>query len=104
MQRLLVRMNRDRDPQMQTDNALQSAYDTQYTDSMTEWRELGGRHKAENIRAVCAGHTFPRVLECGAGEGSILKHLETSEQFGEFHAVEISDSAIAQIQQRQLRK
>lgn len=81
---------------------LQTAYDEQYSDRMTEWRELGGKYKAENILAVCAGHAFRRVLECGAGEGSILKHLDASGAFDELHALEISDSGIAQIRKRAL--
>lgn len=89
---------------MQISEALQNSYDAQYSDQMTEWRELGGRYKAENILAVCEGHQFPRVLECGAGEGSILKTLSESSRFDEFCAVEISDSAIAQIHKRSLKK
>jgi ubiquinone/menaquinone biosynthesis C-methylase UbiE len=73
-----------------------------YTDDMSEWRELGGKHKAQNILRVCEGKTFSRVLECGAGEGSILKALDQSGSFQELYAVEISDSGIAQIRKRNL--
>lgn len=83
-------------------SALQAAYDEQYTDAMTEWREVGGKHKAENILAVCRGRTFARVLDCGAGEGSVLKFLDEAGAFGEFSAVDISDSGIARIRARNL--
>jgi ubiquinone/menaquinone biosynthesis C-methylase UbiE len=79
---------------------LQCAYDEQYTDAMTEWRELGGRYKAENILTVCRDHTFAKVLECGAGEGSILKFLDASGAFSELYAIEVSDSGISQILRR----
>jgi ubiquinone/menaquinone biosynthesis C-methylase UbiE len=82
---------------------LQSAYDELYTDDMTEWRELGGKYKAENILKVCEGRTFRKVLDCGAGEGSILKHLDAEGSFEELHAIEISDSGVSQIRKRKLR-
>ena len=92
-------MNHTLDPMLKT---LQSAYDEQYSDAMTQWRELGAKHKAENILSVCGGRTFTRILECGAGEGSILKFLDRSGLFPELYAVEVSDSAIAQIKKRSL--
>jgi ubiquinone/menaquinone biosynthesis C-methylase UbiE len=85
-------------------STLQSAYDEQYSDAMTEWREIGGKHKAANILQVCKGRQFDTVIEVGAGEGSILKFLDASAAFAELHAVEISDSGIGQIRKRGLRR
>ncbi len=82
---------------------LQAAYDEQYSDESTPWRELCARHKAENLRAVCAGEQFERVLECGAGEGAILKFLEAEGFCTELTAIEISDSGLRQIVKRRLR-
>jgi ubiquinone/menaquinone biosynthesis C-methylase UbiE len=82
---------------------LQAAYDEQYSDESTAWRELCARHKADNIRAVCAGGRFARVLECGAGEGAILKFLEDAGFCSELTAIEISDSGLRQIEKRRLR-
>ena len=84
--------------------SLQSAYDEQYGESMTGWREVGGKYKAQNLLEVCAGHRFDKVLECGAGEGSILKFLDASGAFAELHALEISDSGLAMIERRKLPK
>ncbi len=81
---------------------LQSAYDEMYTDDISEWRELGGRHKAQNILSVSEGKSFSSVLECGAGEGSILEALDKSGVFPELYAVEISDSGIEQIRKRNI--
>jgi ubiquinone/menaquinone biosynthesis C-methylase UbiE len=83
---------------------LQAAYEEQYTDSITEWRELGGKYKAANILDVCRNYKFINVLECGAGEGSILKFLDASGIFPNLYAVEISDSAVSQILKRNLPK
>ena len=83
---------------------LQSAYDEQYSDSMTEWRELGGKYKAQNLLGVCNGRSFGRVLDCGAGEGSILKYIDESGLCDESFAIDISDSGIAQIGKRKLKK
>jgi|WetSurSiteA1Bulk_404760.scaffolds.fasta_scaffold00287_2 ubiquinone/menaquinone biosynthesis C-methylase UbiE len=90
-------------PITEVTKTLQSAYDEQYTDKMTEWRELGGKYKATNVIKVCRNHKFSKVLECGAGEGSILKFLDASGIFPELYAIEISETAIYQIQKRSLR-
>jgi ubiquinone/menaquinone biosynthesis C-methylase UbiE len=82
---------------------LQSAYDEQYTEAMTQWREIGGKQKASNILSVTAGNEFSKVLECGAGEGSILMHLDKANRFDELYAIEISDSGVFQIKKRNLK-
>lgn len=79
---------------------LASAYDAQYSDASSEWRELGARYKALNLVAVCRGHAFRRVLDCGAGEGSVLRWLDREGVWPELHAVEVSESALAQIEKR----
>lgn len=82
--------------------SLQAAYDTQYSDATSEWREVGAKYKVRNLLEVCAGRRFDRVLDCGAGEGSLLKFLEAAGAFAELYAVEISDSGLAQIRRRTL--
>lgn len=89
---------------VQISQTLQSAYNEQYSDAMTQWRELGGKYKAANILTVCRRHNFSKVLECGAGDGSILKFLDASDKFSELYAIEISDSGIKQINKRNLPK
>ncbi len=83
--------------------SLQSDYDEQYSDDATEWRNLGAKAKAKNIMQVSKGRTFKRVLECGAGEGSVLQRLEDLKAFQELCALEISDSGIYQIRKRHLK-
>ncbi|NOH01019.1 MAG: class I SAM-dependent methyltransferase [Chloroflexi bacterium] len=83
-------------------SSIQTAYDEQYTDQMTEWREIGGKYKAANILKVCGDHKFNKVVEYGAGEGSILKYLDSSGTFSELYALELSETGISQILKRNL--
>jgi ubiquinone/menaquinone biosynthesis C-methylase UbiE len=91
-------------PNADVTKSVQSAYDGLYTDEMTEWRELGGRLKAQNIAEVCRGRTFDTVLECGAGEGSVLQFLGATDLCTSLCAIEISDSGIARIRERDIPK
>jgi len=82
--------------------ALKHGYDEQYTAELGEWRELGGKFKAENIRLLAEGLGARRVLDCGAGEGSVLKWLSEAGSFAELHALEISESGVERIQARKI--
>lgn len=73
---------------------VQTAYEDFYRADTAPWRMLGAKYKATNIRAVCEGKSFARVLEVGAGDGSILKHLAQSNFAAEYHAVEIAQSGV----------
>ena len=79
--------------------SLKAAYDEQYSDDMTEWRELGGKYKADNMMYVC-GYNFSKVLECGAGDGGILKFLDSHDRFDELYAIEISRRGISRKKKR----
>lgn len=79
---------------------LQAAYAAQYDPGGSAWRELGAKYKARNIRAVCAGRSFASLLECGAGEGSLLMHLDRAGFCPEMHALEIAASGVAAIRRR----
>lgn len=87
---------------MQTATTLQAAYNEQYSAGASEWRAIGAKYKAANIAKVCEGHKFDKVLDCGAGEGSVLQALTDIDRFPELHAVEISSSGIAAINQRRM--
>ncbi len=88
--------------QLQIPLDLQAAYNEQYSAQLSPWRELSAKYKVQNIFDVTYGQQFHKVLECGAGEGSILMHLDRAKFADELYAVEISDSGIAAIQQRNL--
>jgi ubiquinone/menaquinone biosynthesis C-methylase UbiE len=49
------------------------------------------------------GRSFKKVLEVGAGDGSILQKLSDYNFGSEYHAVEISDSGVAHIRSRNIK-
>jgi SAM-dependent methyltransferase len=84
--------------------SLQSAYANQYADpQMAAWRMLGARAKAQNIIRVSTGHSFNKVLEVGAGDGSLLATLSNLGFATSYTAAEISESGLAAIRQRNIR-
>lgn len=82
---------------------VKNAYDDFYLGRDEQWRMLGAKYKAQNIADVCQGHEFKKVLEVGAGDGSILKHLSDRDFFPEMHALEISQSGVDQIASKELK-
>ena len=80
---------------------LQDAYERQYRDGQSTWREIGARQKVKNIAEVTGGKRFGRVLEVGAGDGSLLQLLG-QHLADELCALEISDSALQRIRERQI--
>lgn len=79
---------------------LHAAYQEQYAEDLTAWRELGAKYKARNIVEVCAGRAVGRLLECGAGEGSVLHWLHRAGFCADMHAVELSASGVRAIRAR----
>lgn len=82
---------------------VRNAYNDFYLGLDEQWRMLGAKYKALNIIEVCSGHKFKKVLEVGAGDGSILQHLDARNIFPEIHALEISESGADQIVSRKLK-
>jgi ubiquinone/menaquinone biosynthesis C-methylase UbiE len=74
---------------------LKASYDAQYTTHDNEWRYLGAKQKAENIQRVCQYIEKPsKLLEVGAGDGAILRHLIAANFAQSYAALEISESGI----------
>lgn len=88
---------------MKTTTEIQQAYDSQYSSSMSTWRGLGAKYKAQNILKLCQNQSFDSVLECGAGDGSILNLLGSSDFANSYSAIDISSSAIDTIKERNIR-
>jgi ubiquinone/menaquinone biosynthesis C-methylase UbiE len=83
---------------------VKSAYDNFYTQSDSTWRMLGAASKAGNIIEVCKNLNPVKVLEVGAGDGSIL-HFLNERKFGEeLYALEIADTGVALIKERGLSR
>ncbi|MEO8795965.1 MAG: class I SAM-dependent methyltransferase [Daejeonella sp.] len=84
-------------------SGVQSAYGEFYQNHNEQWRLLGARYKAQNIVDVCKGHRFNKVLEVGAGDGSILKFLDEWNFCDELHALEIAESGVELIRKKKLK-
>jgi len=82
---------------------VKTAYDEFYEKHDEAWRMLGAKYKAQHIIDVCKGRDFKKVLEVGAGDGSILKLLADHDFAPEFYAVEISDSGVDHIKSRNIK-
>ncbi len=89
---------------MEISGNLQEGYDKQYETENQEWREFAGKIKVDHILEVTNNAQFEKVLEYGAGEGSLLQHLNAQPHIKELYALEISDSGIEKIKQRELPK
>lgn len=81
---------------------VKEAYDEFYQKHDEAWRMLGAKYKAQHIIDVCKGRAFRKVLEVGAGDGSILKYLADAGFAPEYHAVEISGSGVEHIKERNI--
>jgi len=78
------------------------AYDNFYTNSDVAWRMLGASYKARNIVDVCKNIKPKKVLEVGAGDGSILHFLNEWNFAPELYALEIAQSGVDIIKRRKL--
>jgi ubiquinone/menaquinone biosynthesis C-methylase UbiE len=85
------------------DNNLASAYDDFYKDKNSNWRMISAKYKVKNILKVCENKKYHKVLEVGAGDGSILQYLSESEFASEYYAVEISSSGVECILARDIK-
>ena len=83
---------------------LQESYDAQYNSGDDEWRRIGAIKKARNIFDITKNLVpFDKVIEIGAGEGSLLKILAQNPQFAkEMYALEISNSGISAIEKKNI--
>lgn len=84
-------------------NDVKSAYDQFYQQNDDTWRMLGAKSKAQNIIDVCTAIQPVKVLEVGAGDGSILYFLQERSFGQELYALEIAESGVAQIRKRNLQ-
>jgi len=88
-------------PSALSDN-VKTAYDEFYEKHDEAWRMLGAKFKAQHIIDVSKGREFKKVLEVGAGDGSILKFLADANFSPEYQAVEISESGVEHIKARNI--
>jgi ubiquinone/menaquinone biosynthesis C-methylase UbiE len=82
---------------------VKSAYNEFYKSSDEAWRMLGASAKARNIMEVCNNIKPHRILEVGAGDGSILHFLDKANFGSEIYALEIADTGVERIRNRKLK-
>lgn len=83
---------------------VKTAYDDYYNTNDVTWRMLGAKYKAQNIVDVCKTITPKKILEVGAGDGSILHYLNEWNFGEELYALEIAQSGVDKINARNLIK
>ncbi len=83
---------------------LKTAYQDFYTNNDVVWRMLGAKYKASNIVEVCQSINPKKVLEVGAGDGSILHYLDKWKFGEELYALEIAQSGVDKIKERKLNR
>lgn len=82
---------------------LKGNYDTYYEGEST-WRALGAIGKAQNIVDLCCSIPHRRILDIGSGEGALLQRLSDLNFGEELYSLEISQSAVAAILQRDIAR
>lgn len=80
------------------------AYNDFYNSNDMQWRMLGAKSKAQNILEVCKALQPEKVIEVGAGDGSILHYLDEWNFGKELYALEIAQSGVDVIKSRKLAK
>lgn len=80
---------------------LKENYDSYYGGE-SEWRSLGAIDKVRNVQSLCRHIPRATVLDVGSGEGSILKRLSDLNFGQDLYSVEISQSAVTTIHQRDI--
>jgi SAM-dependent methyltransferase len=70
--------------------------------TLTEWRRLGGIDKCKNIIRLCDDLPHANILEIGCGDGAILERLAHLRFGSQFTGLEISPSAVHQVQEKKI--
>ncbi|MES2417328.1 MAG: class I SAM-dependent methyltransferase [Bacteroidota bacterium] len=83
---------------------VKTAYDDFYTHNDVAWRMLGAKYKAQNIVEVCKSIKPAKVLEVGAGDGSILHYLNEWNFGTELYALEIAQAGVDKMKSRGLER
>ena len=90
--------------EIKVNNDFKEVYSAQYGVESAIWRGISAKQKYSNIVKIAKGQTFKKVLEIGAGDGSILKLMDENNFGEELFALEISESGVAQIKAKEIYK
>lgn len=83
---------------------VKSAYDNFYAQNDSAWRMLGAKDKAQHILDVCKNISPSKILEVGAGDGSILHFLNEWNFGNELYALEIAETGVEVIKNRNISR
>ena len=85
---------------------LKSMYSGYYApnSSLEHKRHLSAETTLEHILHVSVGRRWKRVIDVGAGNGSVLASLDKTDMADELYAIEISESGVASINELGLSK
>lgn len=90
---------------MKVNRELQDLYDNCYADgSIEQDREITARQTIEHIELITEKQKFNKIIDIGAGNGSLIKLLSDSESCKSIAAIEISTSGIEAIQTKSIHK
>ena len=82
---------------------IQQLYDEYYDEKQSKWRKFSAISKFSHIITLSEGLIFNKVLEVGAGDGSILSLLDENNFATALYALEISKSGLEIINQLNLK-
>ena len=86
------------------DKKYSNKYENYYKKSDSNWRFICALDKAENIINLTNKYPHNKILEIGAGDGSILKILDKRDFGDKYTALDISQSAIDKINNEKIKK
>jgi len=88
---------------MELSHSIKESYSQQYSEKgLSEWRTLGAKYKALNIVELAKDLKLEKVLEVGAGDGSILDWLSKWNFNKSLYAIEISQSGLDSIKKKSI--
>ena len=90
---------------MEISDALKELYGDYYLDErVLIKRRIAARQTLDHLNSILPCKNYRSIIDIGAGDGSLLEELNKINVSGELHAVEISESGWASIQEKKLDK
>ena len=77
-------------------------YNDHYIYEDLKWRNICSKYKAKMIVNLCSQSKFKKIIEIGAGDGSVLESLNNLDFALKYYALEISNSGVHQIRKKKI--
>jgi hypothetical protein len=78
-------------------------YEKYHKIGTNEWRAVAAKDKAAHILFLCNDLKINKLVEVGAGEGSVLLELERNNFKADYYALEVAQTAVDAIQNRDIK-